>query len=138
MATNAFIGHPKQPSESELATKLGKKKLLWDEVLAELERLGVSDLEWTSYSLKSGWSLKVIRKKRVIVYLSPMHGGFRASFALGDRAVAAAKASKLPPKILKLVSKGTKYPEGTAVRVAVGSRSDVATVAKLATIKLAN
>lgn len=138
MATNAFIGHPKQPSESELTKELGKKKLLWDEVLAELDRVGVSDLEWKSYSSKSGWVLKVIRKKRVIVYLSPMRGAFRASFVLGDKAIAVAKGAKLPAKILKLVSEGTKYPEGTAVRVVVNSRSDVSAAVKLATIKLAN
>src|SRR5512135_2371130 len=98
MATNAFIGHATKPTDSELAAELGAKRPLWDEVLAELERLGVSDQEWNSYSLKAGWALKLLRKKRVIVYLGPLHGGFRASFVLGDKAVAAAKASRLPVK----------------------------------------
>ncbi len=138
MTTNAFIGHATKPNESELAAELGAKKPLWDELLAELERLGVSDHEWNSYSPKAGWALKVLRNGRVIVYLSPLHGGFMASFALGDKAVASAKKSRLPPKILKIISEAKRYAEGTAVRVEVGSRADISAIAKLAAIKLAS
>ena len=137
MATNAFIGHATRPTESEVAAELGAKKPLWEELLAELERLGVSDLEWNSYSQKAGWALKVLRKGRVIVYLSPQHGGFLASLALGDKAVAAAKESKLAPKILKIIAEAKRYAEGTAVRIELSSRTDVAAVVKLAAIKLA-
>jgi len=138
MATNAFIGHVTKPTESELASELGAKKPLWDELLAELERLGVTDQEWNSYSTKAGWALKVLRKGRVIVYVSPLHGGFMTSFALSDKAVASAKNSKLPPKILKIISDAKRYAEGTAVRIHVGSRADVSSIAKLAAIKLAS
>jgi hypothetical protein len=138
MATNAFIGHATKPTEPELAIELGVKKPLWDELLVELERLGVTDQEWNSYSAKAGWALKVLRKGRVIVYLSPLHGGFMASFALSDKAVASAKNSKLPPKILKIISDAKRYAEGTAVRIPVGSRADVSSIAKLAAIKLAS
>lgn len=138
MATNAFIGHATKPTDPELAAELGPKKPLWDELLAELERLGVADQEWSSYSPKAGWALKVLRKGRVIVYLSPQHGGFLASFALGEKAVVVAKKSKLPPKILKIIAEAKRYAEGTAVRVEVTSRADVCAIAKLAAIKLAS
>ncbi|HEU5402564.1 MAG TPA: DUF3788 family protein [Terriglobales bacterium] len=138
MATNAFIGRATKPTEAELASELGPRKPLWDELLVELERLGVTDQEWSSYSLKSGWALKVLRKKRVIVYLGPMRGGFRASFVLGEKAIAAAKASKLSAKVHKLVSEGKRYPEGTAVRIEIASHADVSAAAKLAAIKLAS
>jgi hypothetical protein len=138
MATNAFIGSSSQPGNSDLSRELGKRKVLWDEVLAELEKLGAGDCQWHSYSVKSGWILKVLRKKRAIVYLGPMHGGFRASFILGDKAFATAKVCAFTAKIQKLISEGTRYPEGTAVRIEVTSRSDVSAVAKLAKIKLAN
>lgn len=138
MTTNAFIGHATKPTESELNVELGPRKVLWDAVLAELDRLGVSDQEWSSYSSKAGWALKVLRQGRVIVYLSPLHGGFLASFALGEKAVAAARKSKLSPKILEIISEAKRYAEGTAVRIEVGSRSDVSAVAKLAAIKMTN
>lgn len=138
MATNAFIGHVTKPNESEITNELGPKRALWDDLLAELERLGGTDQEWSSYSPKAGWALKVLRKGRVIVYLSPQHGGFLASFALGEKAIGSAKNSKLPPKILKILSEAKKYAEGTAVRIQVTSKLDVAAVAKLAAIKLAS
>lgn len=138
MATNAFIGHATKPTLAELAAELDAKQPLWDDLLAQLERLGVADQEWSSYSQKAGWALKVLRKGRVIVYLSPQHGGFLASFALGEKAVASANKSKLPAKILQIISEAKKYAEGTAVRIQVGSKSDVAAVAKLAAIKLSS
>lgn len=138
MATNAFIGHATKPTLAELAAELDAKKPLWDDLLAQLERLGVTDQEWSSYSQKAGWALKLLRKGRVIVYLSPQHGGFLASFALGEKAVASANKSKLPAKILQIISEAKKYAEGTAARIQVGSKSDVAAVAKLAAIKLSS
>ncbi len=137
MAGNAFIGRATKPTESDLTAELGIKKPLWDEVLAELKGLGVTDQEWSSYSPKAGWALKVLRQGRVIVYLSPRHCGFMASFALSDKAVTSALRSKLPSKILKIISEAQRYAEGTAVRVEVGSHADVVSVAKLAAIKLA-
>jgi len=138
MATNAFIGKITKPSESELKAELGAARADWDRLLDGLATLGADTREWSSYSRKAGWSLKVLQKKRVIVYLSPLHGGFRASFALGDRAVEVIRKAKLPPKILGIVQEARRYVEGTAVRIEVTSRSDVDSVLKIASIKIAN
>ena len=127
MPTNAFIGATRPPSDEELSAALGPARPLWDKLL-------LCDLtpEWNSYSPKAGWALRLKRDKRNIVYLSPCGGTILASFALGDRAVAAARAAKLP------IEFGRKYAEGTAVRFEVKSARDVATVGKLVAIKLAN
>ncbi len=136
--TNAFIGSATQPSDAELSAALRDKRALWDELLEKLRALGIDATEWTSYSRKAGWALKVIRKQRVIVYLSPMDGVFQASLALGDRAVGVALAAKLPGKVLKMIREARRYAEGTAVRLEVNSRGDVASVLKLAAIKMEN
>jgi uncharacterized protein DUF3788 len=83
-ATNAFIGSPKRPTESELSAALGAGKALWDELVDGLARETKLTREWNSYSKKAGWSLRLKRGDRNIVYLSPFRGCFRASFALGD------------------------------------------------------
>jgi hypothetical protein len=70
--------------------------------------------------------------KRRIVYLSPREGFFLASFALGDRAVAALQAAKLPVEL------GKRYAEGTAVRLEVHTAADVTLVEQVAAIKIAN
>ncbi len=138
MATNAFVGKLKPPTDTELSAELGDQKSLWEELLDRLDSLGITDREWSSYSPKAGWALKVLRRGRVIVYLSPMRGGFRASFALGEKAMSMAKKTKFSPKILTIIAEARRYAEGTAVRIDVRSRVDVSAVEKLAAIKLAN
>ena len=139
MSPNAFINKPKQPTNAELAAALGPAKAAWDQLLADLaHEFGVNVHEWNSYSLKAGWSLRVKRKERTIVWLAPCPGAFRVAFILGDKAVLAAQEAKLPKRILKIINEAPKYPEGTGVRLEVKSSKDIATLKKLAAIKLAN
>lgn len=135
---NAFIGHTKPPTDAELSKALGIAKKLWVELVADLTADGVDVQEWGSSSKKLGWSLRVKRKDRVIVYLARFQGYFRASFALGDKAVQAACQSDLPQLVIKIIDEARRYAEGTAVRLDVKTAKDVTVVRKLAMIKLAN
>jgi len=139
MLPNAFIDKPEKPNEDELAAELGPTKALWDQLIAGLaDENGVDILEWKSYSLKAGWSLCLKRKKRTIVWLSPCRGCFRAAFILGDRALEAARQSKLPQRVVKIINEVPRYPEGTGVWIDVSGPKDIAIVKKLATVKLEN
>ena len=139
MSPNAFIGKTKQPTDRELTAALGTARATWDQLLADLDReLGVNVHEWNSYSPKAGWSLRVKRKARTIVWLGPREGAFIAAFVLGDKAMQAARASKLPQRIVKIMNEAPKYPEGTGVRIPVKTPKDLAAVKTLAAIKIAN
>jgi hypothetical protein len=139
MVPNAFIGRKEKPLEKDLAGALGPAKPLWDRLVAGLAaELDVVDQEWKSYSPKAGWSLRLIRLKRVVVYLSPSRGSFIASFALGDRAVQTALGSELPPAVLKTIKEAKRYAEGTGVRFEVKKPGDVDIIKKLAAIKVKN
>ena len=97
---------------------------------------GLDGQEWKSYSLKHGWSLRLMRKKRNILYLAPSPESFHVMFILGDKAMTAVRACKLPKKFQKIIADAPKYPEGTGIRIeAVGPR-DIASIKKLAQIKL--
>jgi hypothetical protein len=135
-AVNAFIGKLKKPTEAELGAELGAGKTLWDKLVSDLTAEHGLAQEWNSYSKKAGWSLRLKRKDRNIVYLSPLRGFFRASFALGDKAVNAALAGGLPKPVIKLIKEAKRYAEGTAVRIDVNGVADVEVVKKLAAIKL--
>jgi len=137
---NAFIGKSEMPTDDDLATELGRSaKTLWDRLLANLaEKHNIVTWEWHSYSRKAGWSLRLKLDKRTILYLSPCHGCFRASFALGGKAVEAARASQLPPRVIQIIDSAKRYAEGTGVRIDVQGPADIAVVLKLAAIKLAN
>ena len=137
-APNAFIGKPEAPNERELSAALGRAHTLWRDLLNALASVGADECEWHCYSRKAGWSLRVKRGDRTIVYLSPCVGTFRAAFALGDRAIQQALASKLAPPVLENIRTSRKYAEGTAVRLNVDNRADVTAVKRLAAIKIDN
>src|ERR1039458_9189850 len=119
---NAFIGKPDMPTDDDLAAELGRSaKALWDRLLAGLaEQHNIVTREWKSYSPKPGW------------------GCFRASFALGGKAVEAARGSGLPQRVIQIIDSAKRYAEGTGVRIDVNGPADIAVVLKLAAIKLAN
>jgi len=137
---NAFIGKSEMPTDDDLAAELGRSaKALWDRLLAGLaERHNIVTQEWNSYSPKAGWSLRLKRDKRAILYLSPCRGCFRASFALGGKAVEAARGSGLPQRVIQIIDSAKRYAEGTGVRIEVNGPADIAVALKLAAIKLAN
>lgn len=135
---NAFIGHAEEPAAREVNAALGAAKPLWNQLLAELAAEHKLTREWNSYSIKAGWSLRLKRKERNILYLSPSCGGFMASFALGDKAIQAVRTSDLPSQVLKMIAKAKKYAEGMAVRIEVKGTEDLEAVKKLVEIKLAN
>jgi hypothetical protein len=137
---NAFIGKPGMPTDDDLAAELGRSaKALWDRLLAGLaEEHNIVTQEWNSYSRKAGWSLRLKRDQRTILYLSPCRGCFRASFALGGKAVEAARGSGLPQRVIQIIDSAKRYAEGTGVRIDVNGPADIAIVMKLAAIKLAN
>lgn len=139
MVTNAFIGKSQKPTESELAAQLGAHKEVWDRLLADLAKeFDLVTAEWSSYSPRAGWALRLKQGERNIVYLSPGVNCFMASFALGDKAVRAARASKLPKTLMQIIDASKRYAEGTAVRLDVNGPKDLLAIKKLVAIKLEN
>ena len=137
--TNAFIGKKEKPTDSELASALGHAKLVWDQLLTELAQEHLVNIhEWKCHSVKWGWTLRVMRGKRTILWLSPRPKCFGVLFILGAKAMSAVHQEKFPKRVIKAISEATKYPEGTGIRMEIRNQREVVAVKKLATIKLAN
>jgi hypothetical protein len=136
---NAFIGKTAQPTSEELSAALGSSAVVWKELLDWLaQEKGVTDQEWNSSSPKYGWALRMKLKKRNILYLAPCAGCFRVAFALGDKAMSAARESKLSKSVFKTLVEAPHYAEGTGIRLMVHQSKDLAPIRILAAIKLAN
>ena len=139
MKPNAFIGESRPPAEKQLADALGPAKSTWDRLLAGLaDEHNLTVQEWNSYSRKAGWSLRLKFKDRNILYLTPCRGSFFVSFALGDKAVEAARQSRLPQSVIKTINEARRYAEGTGIRMEMKKPKDIEIAKQLAAIKLAH
>jgi hypothetical protein len=92
--------------------------------------------DWVFSGKKHGWALRLKRRARAVLYLQPLEQYFRASLALGARAVEAAHRQKLPAHVLRLIDEAVQYPEGKAVRIEIRDQTDVRVAIQLAAIKL--
>ncbi|HVT99181.1 MAG TPA: DUF3788 family protein, partial [Acidobacteriaceae bacterium] len=97
--TNAFIGKPGKPSEKDVTAALGASAPVWSEFVHWAEERGAATQEWKSYNVKHGWSLRLKRKDRNIVYLAPCSGCFQVSFILGEKAMDAVRHASFPPDV---------------------------------------
>jgi len=135
MLENTFIGKTTQPTAKELALELGPSSKLWEQLVAGItDECGITEQEWP----KAGWALRLKRKKRNIVYLSPCHGAFRVSFVLGDKAMKIARGITFPAKICKIIADAPQYAEGSGVRLEIKTAADLDAVKQLAKVKVEN
>ena len=126
--------HP--PTDEDLRFVLGKAHDAWARLIVLVtERIGPISEVWAFTSANTGWGLRLRRNERIIVYMMPGHGQFLVSFALGEKAVAAANAEKLPASVLKAIDAAPRYAEGRGVRFEVRQSREVVSLAALAKIK---
>ncbi len=76
------------------------------------------------------------QRKRTILYLTPSERFFYAGFALGEKAVVAARRSGLPASVLTVIDTARKYAEGRAVRLEIRTVEDVGHVLAVAATKM--
>lgn len=128
---------PIRPSDAAVAEALGPTQRLWDSLRREMGRdFAPLTEEWVFGGQKHGWALRLKHKQRAVLYLKPLEKYFRASLALGPKAVQAARARQLPAHVLRLIDEAVQYPEGKAIRIEVRSMKDVRVATRLAAIKL--
>jgi len=139
MLTNAFINRAEAPGEADLAAALGAVKAVWDKLIATLtEEHELDAQEWNSSGPKQGWALRLKKQRRNILYLVPSPGAFTVALVLGDKAVKAARQSKLPARVIEILDEAPRYPEGTGLRIDVRGSTMIPAIRRLTAIKLQN
>ncbi len=129
------------PSDDALRSALAGAAGLWRELIEQLA-VDIAPLAfvWRFTTKSTGWSLRVKRGERNILYLTPCEGHFLVSIGLGERAAAAARKSELREAIVPLIDAAPKYAEGRGIRFEVhgGEGEKVAIALSLAVAKIAN
>lgn len=127
------------PTPEDLVELLGPTSSLWLE-LGEAIRTGhppATD-RWVYGGRKYGWSCRLERGKKGILYMTPDTGFFRVGLALPDAARETALVSDLPTPIREALAGSTRAIEGWPVRMQIRTADDVAIALKLAEIKLSS
>ena len=134
MALSAFVDMAHPPTRQQLVSILGKARAAWDALRTAPALAGLRE-EWGFTSASNGWGFRLRDEKRVIVYMTPQKGRFLASFALGEKAVLAARTAGLPAALLAAIDAAPRYAEGRGFRVEVRTVRDARAIAALAGIK---
>lgn len=139
MAASIFDLKLVEPNERMLSVELKQTKKYFDEICFFLkEEYGDVRHEWKFYNNKSGWILKLINKRRNVLFVVPCSGYFRAVFTLGGKAVAGVITSKLPVDIKNKLLTSKKHTEGRTIQLDVKNKKQSENILQLIQIKLKN
>ena len=139
MGLSVFTDKTKLPGDRELAETLGETKELWDRLKTHVKETYPNIVEdWKHYGKNSGWTMKLLKKKRNLFFSYPGQDQFVVVFIFGDKAVQAVEDSSLPRDIVNTLKEAKKYAEGRGLPVTVTNRDDLEIVKQLITIKVEN
>lgn len=139
MSSSDFNNKQVMPDEAALAAEIGETKEVLDRICQFIETVtGQLTHEWKHYGQKSGWTLKLLSKKRNLLFVGPESGYFIIAFVFGDRAVEAVVKSGLPETIKNELVNARKYAEGRGIRFEIRDDSQLDNVMQLIKIKLEN
>jgi hypothetical protein len=134
-----FYDKVKKPTSAMLKKALGRAYPLWEELRCAIgEQFAPLTEDWVFSGKNYGWSLRLKRKKRAVLYMWPVEIPFQACFVIGGKAAEAARQSRLPAALMKQIDEAPKYVEGRVVQIPIKSKRDVANAVKLAAVKMAN
>lgn len=138
MALSAFDDKSHRPEAAELAAVLGKSAELWEELISSVwASYGLIDQVWNYAGVKIGWSMRLKRGDRIVLYVTPQAGCFLVGVVLGERAANAAHASGAPEWLLALIDAAPRHREGRGVRMTVKTGDDLAVALMLLSLKMA-
>jgi hypothetical protein len=137
MVLSAFEDESRPPGTAELDAVLGPVAGLWEHLVAhvEAEYPPITPL-WNFGGAKYGWSLRLKRRDRILLYMTPQHGSFLLGVVLGESAAKVAHGSGLPERVLTLIDEAPRYSEGRGIRMVVSADADLAVARTLASLKM--
>lgn len=132
-----FMNKSIQPTEQDLADKLGSTFSVWSELKSYLnDTLKTPAEEWNYPGKKYGWSFRMKSKKRNIIYFLPRDGYFKVAFVFGQKASDKVMESEVNEKIKAELNEAKVYAEGRGIRIAVKNDEILNDIKTLIQIKI--
>lgn len=138
MALSVFEKKTAAPGEEDLARVLGNLHPLWNE-LKRFVLTSAPDVyeEWSFSGKSSGWGFRLKNPKKVILYLTPCNGIFKAGFVFGPAATEEImRSNTISEEVKEIVDSAKVYAEGRGVRFDVTDESRIEDLKRLIEIKL--
>jgi hypothetical protein len=137
MALSALEDRSHPPEPGELEAVLGKSAELWQQLIAHVGAAYPPMTElWSFTAAKYGWSLRLRRKERVLLYLTPQTDQFLLGVVLGEKAAKAAHDAGAPEAVLALIDSAPRYAEGRGIRMPIKTRADLEVAQALTALKV--
>jgi len=125
------------PTEAMLTRDLGPAKDWLNQIQHFIEN-NYADLiiEWKYYGQKSGWILKLLHKKRNILFVVPLHDSLKVVFTFGEKAFNLIFDSDVQGYIKQELQYAPKYAEGRTIQLHITSSEQLNSIFELIRIKL--
>ena len=137
MALSAFDDKASQPGPDDLTRMLGRSYAHWKAMRAHMvAQYGPVEQLWNFAGSKFGWSLRLKKKGRNLLYMTPCERHFLVGTVLGPRAVKAAHDEGAPDDVLAVIDAARTYAEGTGIRIEVRLKGDLELAKHLAALKM--
>ena len=139
MAVSILVDKAAVPDGDMVTSVLAGNYPLWEELVNHVHANYPSVAEeWKHYGKASGWTYKLLSKKRNLLFFVPLDGYFRVRLVLGEKAAACAETADSPDEIKQAIRDATPYTEGRSIDIDITRHEQLETVMKLIKIKFDN
>jgi hypothetical protein len=137
VALSAFDDESQPPGQEGLEAVLGQSAPLWEQLVTHVAAAypPITPV-WNFAGVKYGWSLRLKRRERIVLYMTPQPGSFLLGVVLGEKAAKSARDSGSPERVLALIDDAPRYGEGRGIRLTVSTGDDLAVAKMLAALKM--
>jgi len=124
------------PTEEIIFSHLADNKQHWQSLFTELhERYSEFEEQWRFYKDGNAWLLKIVKKKKTVLWVTVFDGFFKTTFYFGEKAEPIIMSSDLPEN-LKEQYRTNKYGKIRGITVTPHSSDNLKEVFSLITLKL--
>jgi hypothetical protein len=137
MSASIFDNKHEMPNGTMLVDALGETNRYFNRITSFIrDEYGELTPEWKFYGQKAGWSMKLMVKRRNVLFVVPCEGYFNVQLIFGDKAVEQILADGFPESIKQQLQSATKYVEGRGIQLEIRTPDDSEVVVGLIKVKM--